>query len=164
MNLQQRSAWALFACFGLASIAVPVSAGTPSPRPAATPAKAICGPSKAFPNAIDLNKDRNRDGIPDDLVGFKRRLDAAKTTEAQIPILEELVRRLPYSAATRALEKESEGLSNQLMRSKSEAEAAPIRAKMAAIGRKAMQDPCYVQTTEAMQRLMGAPKVMPTKP
>ncbi len=163
MNLQQRSAWALIACLGLVNITLPVSAGTPKPSNTAVSTKAICGPSKAFPNAIDLDKDRNRDGIPDDLAALTKRLDAAKTTEAQIPILEEFMQRLPYSAATRALEKDAKGLSERLMRSKSEAEAAPVRAKMAAIEQKAMQDPCYVKTMEAFRR-MTTPKVTPTKP
>jgi hypothetical protein len=164
MNLQQRSAWALFACFGLGNIALPVSAGTPNSSLPVVPVKAVCGPSKAFPNAIDLDKDRNRDGIPDDLAALLKRLDAAKTMETQIPILEELMQRLPYSAATRALAKEGKGLSDRLMRVRSEAEAAPLRAKMAAIEQKAMQDPCYIRTMEALQRLTPTKITAPTKP
>lgn len=166
MLSKKSSALALSSFWGLIAIAMPVNAGTTAKencymRDGAGKVSSldkICGKFSPTAATIDLDTDLDRNGVADALTAEVKKLDAAKTVEAQGAILEDFVKRLPYSAETRAIAEKSKGLHEQLMKAKTSGEADAIKAKMAAFEQQALKDPGYVKSMKALEQLT-APKV-----
>lgn len=115
---------------------------------------AMVFPSVARANGptIDLQKDGNRDGIPDALALEVGRIARSPDRTAAIA---NFVSRLPYSPRTRALQQEAERLHAQLAQAKSDEEARQILEKLRTLSDEMMADPNYARTLQGLQALLG---------
>jgi hypothetical protein len=103
---------------------------------------------------IDLAVDANADDIPDALAAEVSKVAASQDKAAAI---QDMVSRLPYSAKTRALQKEAEQLQRKLMETKDEKAAQEIMAQLRDLSHQMMADPNYAKTINGLTRLF-APK------
>ncbi|MCX7855023.1 MAG: YiiX/YebB-like N1pC/P60 family cysteine hydrolase, partial [Anaerolineae bacterium] len=103
---------------------------------------------------IDLQKDADRDGIPDALAMEVSRIAYSPDPTAAIA---SFVNRLPYSPRTRALQQEAERLQAQMAKAKSDEEARQILEKMRALSEEMMADPNYARTIQSLTALLVAP-------
>ncbi|MFN3763794.1 MAG: YiiX/YebB-like N1pC/P60 family cysteine hydrolase [Anaerolineae bacterium] len=105
---------------------------------------------------IDLQKDVNRDGIPDALVV---EVDRIARSSDQMAAIASFVSRLPYSPRTRALQQEAERLQAQMAGVKSDEEARQILEKLRALSDEMMADPNYARTVQSLMVLLAPPNV-----
>ncbi len=102
---------------------------------------------------IDLQKDADRDGIPDALAMEVNRI--ARSPD-QMAAIASFVNRLPYSPRTRALQQEAERLQAQMAQAKSDEEARQILEKLRALSDEMMTDPNYVRTLQGLRTILGS--------
>lgn len=100
---------------------------------------------------IDLQKDSDRDGVPDALATEVSRIIRSPDRMAAIA---DFVNRLPYSPRTRALQQEAERLHAQLAQAKSDEEAYQILEKLRALSDEMMADPNYAKTLQGLRMLL----------
>jgi uncharacterized protein YycO len=102
---------------------------------------------------MDLSIDDNQDNIPDQLAAAVDQIGTLQTEEEQKAAIEDLVRSLPYSEETRALQDQAGQLQQQLAATTDDAEAEQLTQQIAALGEEMKQDPAYAKTVEALDAL-----------
>ncbi len=111
-----------------------------------TPTAWADGPS------IDLQRDSNRDGIPDALVVEVNRIARSPDKRAAIA---ELVNRLPYAPETRALQEKAAQLQARLAQVQDDQEARRILGELRALSEQMMADPNYARTIQGLTALFA---------
>lgn len=123
---------------------------------------------------IDLERDDDQDGIPDELAAEVQQIEALATiaaaranegdtaalnaaTAALDTAITDMARRLPYAPHTRALQEEAARLSEQLFAVDDPAEGARIAAELEALSAQMMDDPAYARSMEALAVLLAPP-------
>lgn len=114
-------------------------------------------------NTIDVYRDDNGDGHPDDLVEAMRPIMMATDKDATDPTirahLQNLAERLPYSQRTRDLQAQTADVLEQLYAAESEVEAQAFISELRQLEAQMMTDPAYARTQEAMEALLDDPTV-----
>lgn len=102
---------------------------------------------------IDLNADRNRDGIPD---GLAAAVNNVATAKDQMAAIQDLVSRLPYSDETRALQAKAESLQKALTEETDDATAQTIQKELQSVtDQMQADDPNYAKVDAALQQMFA---------
>ncbi|MGI0494645.1 hypothetical protein ACN4EG_22905 [Alkalinema pantanalense CENA528] len=106
---------------------------------------------------IDLSVDRNRDGVPDELLAEMRKFDqtlrAVKSPEEFEAAMQKLESRLPYSSQVRQLQVQQRQLQQYLGTIRSETQMQLIYRQLESIQQRIYQDPSYTRVQQAMNKV-----------
>lgn len=123
------------------------------------PAPAVLAQSTPQYDLIDMDRDEDGDGVPDELAEEVNRLAdmiAANRYDEAIPgVAEEIINRLPYSDSTRARQRRMARLTQELYETDDDTEAQAIVEDMWEMERGMMTDPGYAQTSAALERMLA---------
>jgi hypothetical protein len=106
---------------------------------------------------IDLNKDADRDGVPDELLAIMRQFDQAMKT-ARSPqeyeaALQRLENRLPYSDNVKRLQAQQRSIQKQLATPKNDSQAQVLYRQLDNIMQQMYKDSSYIKIQEAMGKV-----------
>ncbi|MFP4343671.1 MAG: YiiX/YebB-like N1pC/P60 family cysteine hydrolase [Anaerolineales bacterium] len=111
----------------------------------------------ASPPPPDLQTDRNRDGVPDELALAVAEIATARDTEVAVA---ELLARIPYQKETYALQEEAARLNRQLAEARTAEEATRIHRQLLDVAAKMEQDPAYTTSLRAVEKLYAEQGIM----
>ncbi|OUC12477.1 MAG: hypothetical protein B0A82_22265 [Alkalinema sp. CACIAM 70d] len=106
---------------------------------------------------IDLSIDRNRDGVPDELLAEMRKFDqtlrSVKSPEEFESAMQKLESRLPYSSQVRQLQAQQRQLQQYLGTVRSETQMQLVYRQLESIQQRIYQDPSYTRVQQAMNKV-----------
>jgi Permuted papain-like amidase enzyme, YaeF/YiiX, C92 family len=105
---------------------------------------------------IDVSRDAEARGKPDGLAAAVRQVEAARDRQLAIA---QFANRLPYSARTRALQKDAERLQHELEKTTNRASSEAIVAQLRSVSDEMLQDPNYRSAMDGLDTLLPPNRV-----